>query len=254
MSRVLVAVGVVFFLLASATAEARVVKSKRNAKVANEVVIGSRIEMEDHEYEVPVLIEWSPSSRLELSMEYAYGKIETDSGERVSGFKDLDLAAVYELVQERRDRPALALELTAKVPTAGNIALGTGKADFGVGLTLSREFVKWDAQLGVEYTFIGSPAGTRLSNTYEISAEAEYHPSSFLDVFGEVVVAHGGNSSGFGIGGPTPSASSGNGFEFEFTAGAAQHLTSRLKLEEGITYSGGIVFVLGCEYNFGFSD
>jgi hypothetical protein len=238
-------------LLTSGAVSAKVVKTKRTAHTANEVVVGSRIEVENQEYSLPVLIEWSPTKRLELSAEVAYGRVELD-GSRVGGLQDLELAAVYELVSERRSRPSLSLEFGVKLPTASNSDLGTGKADYTLGAVLSKDFLRWDGQLAASYTFVGSPADENLSNVYEVAASAEWHPSERLDVFGEIVASHGGSGrGGFGIGGPT--AIEGAGFETELTVGVAENLTSRFKLEQGVTFSSSssIVYVLGWEYNFG---
>jgi hypothetical protein len=253
MSRAARALGLAALLLAAAGAvNAKVVKTKRTANAANEIVVGNRIEFEDHEYEVPVLVEWSPTKKLELSAEIAYARVELDDGSRIGGLKDLEVAAVYELMPERRNRPSFALELDVKVPTAANDELGTGKPDFTLGAILSKEYVHWDAQVAVAYTFVGSPADEPLSNSYELALAAEWHPTSKLDVFAEVVASDGGSSrGGFGLGGNTSSA--GGGFETELTVGMAQHLTRHFKLEEGASYTsdGSIVWVLGWEYDFG---
>jgi hypothetical protein len=255
MNRALGMLGLSALLLASGAAHARVVKAKRTAKVAHEVVIGSRFELEDHEYEVPVLIEWSPNTRLELSAEYAYARIDLDNGGRLGGFKDLDLGAVYELLPARRDRPSLALQLDVKVPTAGNREFGTGKPDFGIGFVLTREYLNFEAQLGASYTFVGSPKNDPQSNGYELSASVEWHPTARMDVFGEVVGSHGG-STGFGVGGTSPANAPGTSTETEITVGIAEHLTPHFKLEQGVSHATttSILYIVGWEYDFGFGN
>jgi Putative MetA-pathway of phenol degradation len=256
MSRASHVVGMTLLLVgASSVATARVVKTKRPVNEAKEVVIGSRIELEDHEFELPLLLEWSPTKKLELSAEIAYARVELDDGRRIGGFKDLEVAAVYELVAARRDRPSFAIELDIKVPTAANSELGTGKPDFTIGGILSREYLHWDAQLAAGYTFVGSPTGERLSNSYELALGGEWHPKPRLDAFAEVVVSNGGSSKGgFGLGGNIPSTD--GGFEAELTVGVAERLTPHFKLEQGLTYSSGstLLFVLGWEYDFGTGD
>jgi hypothetical protein len=255
MKRALGMLGLTALLLASGAAHAKILKAKRVAKVAHEVVIGGRFELEDHEFELPVLIEWSPSKRLELSAEYAYARIDLDSGGRIGGFKDLDLGAVYELLPARRDRPSLALQLDVKMPTAGNREFGTGKPDFGVGFVLTKEYLHFDAQVAASYTFVGSPKDDPLTNAYELSASAEWHPSSRIDLFGEVVASHGGSSS-FGVGGTSPANAPGSSTEMEVTVGIAEHLTPHFKLEQGASHATttSILFIVGWEYDFGFGD
>jgi Putative MetA-pathway of phenol degradation len=255
MKRAGAVLGLAALLLASGAANARVVKAKRTAKVAHEVVIGSRFELEDHEYELPVLLEWSPNKRLELSAEYAYARIDLDSGERVGGFKDLDLGAVYELLPARRERPGLALSLDVKVPTAGNRDFGTGKPDFGIGFVLTREYVHFEAQVAASYTFVGSPKNDPLTNGYELSASVEWHPTTRVDIFGEVVASHGG-STGFGVGGTSPANTPGSNTETEFTVGIAEHLGPHFKLEQGVSHATttSILYIVGWEYDFGFGN
>jgi hypothetical protein len=248
-------------VLVSATANAKIVKTKKAPGAARDIVVGSRIEFETHEFDVPILVEWNPSNKLELSAEYTYGRVELDNGTRVQGFRDLELGAVYEVLPQRRNRPSLALELDVKVPTTKNIELGTGKTDVALGVILSKDYVKWELQAGANYTFVGNPAGVKLSDVYEVSVAGEWHPRERLDVLAEVVASDGGavggtGRTGFGLGGTQAALNSSGGFESEVTVGVAEHVTRRFKLEQGVSYTsdGTILYLLGWEYDFGFAD
>jgi hypothetical protein len=242
-------------------AAARVIKSKKPATKARELIVGSRVEFESSDVDAPVLIEWSPSRRLQLIAEHTYAKVQLDDGSSARGFKDLELSAVYEFLPQRRNRPSLAVELDLKLPTASNRQLGTGKSDVGIGLIAVKEYVHWDFEAAGVYTFVGSPQGQKLSNVYELSLSAERRLGRRLDLFGEVVAsgggAFGGNArNGFGLGGLQAAVAEGGGTEGEFTLGVAEHLTPHLKLEQGLTYKsdGTALAILGWEYNFGSGD
>ncbi len=247
--------------LMSSAAAAKVVKSKRLAGTARDVVVGSRVEVEGTDFEAPVFIEWSPTERLQLAAEIAYGRTELDDGSIASGLNDLEVSGTYEILPERRRRWGLAAELEAKLPTTKNRQLGTGKSDVGVGLIATKEFVHWDFEVSGVYTFIGSPRGMSLSNVYELSVAAEWHPTGRLDVFGEFVgsgggAVGGGSRNSIGLGGLSEVFADNGGAEGEVTFGVAEHLTRHLKLEQAVTIGsdGALLAILGWEYDFGFGD
>jgi Putative MetA-pathway of phenol degradation len=242
-------------------AHARIIKSKKPAKTARELVVGSRLEFESSDRDLPLLVEWSPSRRLQLTAEWAYAQVQLDNGSNARGFKDLELSAVYGILPQRRRRPGLALELDLKAPTTNNRQLGTGKPDVGIGFVANKDLVRWDLELSGLYTFVGSPSGQRLANVYELSLAAERHISPRIDVFGELVGSGGGaiggsSKNGFGLGGLQTASFESGGTEGEFTFGVAEHLTRHFKLEQGATYKsdGTVLAIVGWEYNFGFGE
>ncbi len=97
------------------------------------------------------------------------------------------------------------------------------------------------------YTFVGSPPGIQLKDTFEASIATEWHLTTTFDIVAESIVNLGaggrfrtqsGTLGSFGnIGGPRQGQT-----EYEFTLGVAEHLSDRFKLEEGlILKSGGSV-------------
>jgi len=89
-----------------------------------------------------------------------------------SGVGDMILKGRYYAVDEHGLLPTIVLVAMIKFPTADESqGLGTGKFDEGVGLEVSRTFLKdFSAYFDISYTVIGSPAGTDLNNqtTYDI--------------------------------------------------------------------------------------
>jgi hypothetical protein len=242
-------------------AAAKIIKAKRPPGKAHELVIGSRIEAEGSDFDAPLTLEWSPTKRLQLTFEPTFAKVSLDNGSNVTGFKDLEVSAVYELLPQRRSRPSLALELDLKVPTSSNLELSTGKTDVGIGLIAAKEYVYWDLEASAVYTFVGSPAAQKLANVYELSLSAEWHIRPHIDLFGELVGsgggALGGNArNGFGLGGVQAAIAENGGTEAEVTFGITEHLTPRFRLEQGMSFKsdGTILLIAGWEYNFGMGD
>jgi hypothetical protein len=82
------------------------------------------------------------------------------------GVGDMILKGRYYAVDEHGLLPTIALVAKIKFPTADESkGLGTGKFDEGVGMEISRTFLRdFIAYVDVSYTIIGSPAGTHLNN------------------------------------------------------------------------------------------
>ena len=245
-------------LLPATLGVAKIVKTKSAPKASRELVVGSRIESESSEFVAPLLVEWSPTKRLQVSMEAAYTRVQLDAGGWVSGLQDLEASAVYELLPERRQRTSLALELDLKLPTSSNRELGTGKADYGIGAVLTKEFVHYELEASAVYTFVGSPRGQSLPNVYELSVAGEWHATPRLDFLAELVASGGGNlgghaRNGFGLGGVQSAVAERGGTEVEATLGIAEHVTRHLKLEQGASFKsdGTLLAIVGWEYDFG---
>ncbi len=225
-------------------ASAKIVKTRRFREVA--LVVGSGVEYQSDsdqtEYGFPFLLEYGPSDALKITIEPSYASIrDKNAGRTVRGIGDLETTLAWEFLTMRRNRPSLELEGMVKWPTAKHDEIGTGKTDYSLGGVVSKEFVHMDLDLEALYTFVGSPAGVQLQNTFEVSLAAEWHLSSFFDLEGEVLTG-GGTGRGFhgqpgtigGFGGLGGSETGGH--ESEGTLGLAEHLTDHLKLEEGIIY------------------
>jgi hypothetical protein len=105
------------------------------------------------------------------------------------GVGDMLLKGRYYAVDEHGLLPTIALVATIKFPTADDSkGLGTGKFDEGLGVEISRTFLKdFIAYLDVSYWFIGSPAGTSLKNqtVYDVGLGYKFTPQLLGSVFYE---------------------------------------------------------------------
>ena len=248
---------------AAAPARARILKTRNpNQYKPLELTVGSAFEFEtdpeESEYGFPFLVEYGFTKMLKLSVEPSYVMIRKKQGGSISGPGDLETTLTCEFPTERRNRPALALEALVKWPTARRGELGTGQRDYSIGAIVSKEFVRFDLDFNAVYVFTGSPPGVPLKNVFESSVATEWHLTPTLDVLAEAVTSlgaggrlHGtpGTLGGFAnIGGPEQGQR-----ESEITLGLAEHLSERLKLEQGaiLKTGGSVQFVFGWEFAFG---
>lgn len=250
-------------VLAAAPAGAVIYKTTRPAQYKElTLTVGSGFEYEsdgeEAEYGFPVFVEYGFTKLLKASVEPSYILVRKKNGGSISGMGDLETALTCEFPTERRYRPGLALVGMVKWPTAPAGDLGTGRVDYSLGAIVSKEFVQFDLDLNAIYTFVGSPEGVQLENTFEASLAAEWHLSSVVDIGVEAVTSAGtggyshgqaGSLSGLAnLGGPEQGQT-----ESEGTLGIAEHLGDHLKLEEGIVLKsdGSWQVVFGWEFDFG---
>jgi len=257
----LLALGLGLLAATAAPAGARILKTRGIGQAGPlALVVGSGFEYEtdpeESEYGFPFLGEYGFNRIMKLSLEPSLVFVRSKVGRSTGGLGDFETTLTLEFPTERRYRPGLAFEGVVKWPTAPRGALGTGETDYSLGAIVSKEFVDFDVDLNATYTFIGSPPGVHLENTFEGSIATEWRLTHTLDLEAEAVTALGaggfrsapGTLGGFAnIGGPEQGQS-----ESEFTLGLAQHLNDFLKLEEGgVLKSGGsFQFVFAWEWDF----
>src|SRR5712692_1524260 len=92
------------------------------------------------------------------------------------GLGDLLLKGAYIVLPEQPLLPEIAPYLKIKLPTADeDRGLGTGEFDETLGVDFSKRFSdRLVAYLSLSYTFIGSPSGTDLRDTFGWSVGAAY--------------------------------------------------------------------------------
>lgn len=211
------------------------------------LTIGGSFEYESNDeaqqFDLPGLFEYNFSEKLRLTLEPDYVKINSRDEEvlpSASGFGDLETSLDYEFLRERRYRPALTAEAKIRWPTAQDPAVGADGTDYGLGLLLSKDFVYFDADLDLFYTFIGSEGE---QDTLEIALAAEYPVNRYIGLIAEVVDTTRTGSAGPDGGGDN---------EFEGTVGFAWHLNRFLKIEQGVTLknTGTRQLILSWEYSF----
>jgi hypothetical protein len=228
-------------------AGARILKTKRsassNSSPWSDLVIGSGMEFQsdskETEYDFPFLLEYNLTERFKLSLEpnFVYIAANSKDSRTVGGLGDLETSFEYEFLRERRYRPALSAQGLIKWPTASDPDLGTRGHDYSLGLIASKDFVYFDADLNLLYTFIGD---AREQNNLEIALAVEWHLNHRFDIVGEIVTRLGGSGGPgqpgtlSGLGSATEGNRAGN--EVEGTVGLAWHASKYLKVEQGVTY------------------
>ena len=102
------------------------------------------------------------------------------------GLGDILAKGQYVLLEERAIFPEISPYLKIKFPTADeDKGLGTGEFDETLGVDLSKTFLqRLVAYLAVGYTFIGSPSGANLDNSFSWSIGAAYLVAQPVTLFG----------------------------------------------------------------------
>ena len=195
------------------------------------LVFGSGFEFQrdkdQTEYGFPILIEYSLSERLKLTVEPRFGRIvgRRPDVRSVSGFGDLETTLDYEFLSERRYRPALSLEGTIRWPTAADPDLGDPGRDYTLGLIASKDFVFVNIDLNALYTFIGD---RELDDTVEVTLASEWRVNHYLGVIAEVASVRRMGSF--------RDRSVGDRNETEALVGLAWQVSKHLKFEQGIVF------------------
>jgi hypothetical protein len=238
-------------LLGNATStSARILKTRTKSPAqVREVTLtfGSSFEYESDgeqsELGLPFLAEYGLTKALTLTIEPKFVFLHARDATALNGLDDLETSATYALLVETPSRPGCAATAIVKWPTAAHAEFGTGKADYTLGILLSKSLGGVDLDLNATYTFVGSPANVPLTNANELSLAAEYDLTSRLDLLIEILTVAGGS----------PAASTQGGREIEGTLGIAEQLAEHLKLEEGVILrSGGErQLAVGWEWDFG---
>jgi Putative MetA-pathway of phenol degradation len=258
LQRIVAGLVVLALIGAAPPVSAKIVKTRRTGEYKDyrelALTIGSafefEIDSEESQYGFPFLIEYGVNESWTLAVEPDYLVIDPAEGPSSSGFDDLETSVVYEFVRERRNRPAFASELLIKWPTATHDSLGSGEIDYSLALIVSKEFVRFEVDAEVLYTFVGDPTGMQYDDALEISIAGDWHMNRTIDLLTEVVTSSGG-----GIRGRTSAiehAESGDN-ETEATLGLAEQIGDHLKLEQGVVYNfdESWQWILAWEWNFG---
>jgi hypothetical protein len=140
-----------------------------------------------------------------------------------SGLGDVLVKASYVILDERGPIPEIAPYVKIKVPTADrDRGLGTGEFDETIGVDLSKSLLeKLFGYLSASYTFIGSPPGSDLRNSFGWSLGAAYAVFDPVSVFAFLDGA--------------TAISRGEDDPLELLVGAEYKLTKVLKLTGSVT-------------------
>ena len=162
-----------------------------------------------NEFAVPLALAYGITDRLELLLEpVIYTRISPDVGNTESGIGDIETTLTYRLNDETARLPAFAIAAEVKIPTASNDVIGTGKADYAAYLIASKLFGNWDLHLNANYTVLGQPSGTSVSDTYGGAVALEYHASPDWDFVGEYIATSSSTGEVPDSGAPAPTGES----------------------------------------------
>ena len=166
----------------------------------------------------------------------------------------METSVEYEFLRERRYRPALSAQSIIRWPTASDPDLGVPGYDYSFGLIASKDFIYFDLDLNILYTWVGD---REESDNVQIALASEWHINRRFDMIAEVVTTIGGSSGRVRRGRWAVSAfreqrSSTNNVT-EGTLGLAWHATRSLKFAQGVTYSSdhSWQFIVAWEWSFG---
>lgn len=207
--------------------------------------VGVGVDFESNDEEkaggFPLLIEYNFSQRLRVIAESAIAFVDSHDPEigNIRGFDDLETSIEYEAIRERRYTPALTTVGLVKWATASDEDIGTPGMDYAVGLIASKDYVYFEVDSNLLYTFSGDPEAP---NLLEASVAVAYPLTHFVSLQGEVVRA---------IGTAGPDRSSAN--ELEGTVGFSWQMTPFQSLEQGflVKDDGTWGILVGWQYSFG---
>jgi hypothetical protein len=241
-------------------ASAKILKTRKPGEYGNykemNLTVGSGFELETDsegsQYVFPFLVEYGATQALTLTLEPEYDVTTSADASTIRGVGETEMSATYEFLTERRNRPSLSAEGVVKLPTASSDSLGTGEYDYSLGGVISKEFVHFDLDSEVLYTFVGSPPGLQATNTLEISLAGEWHIHRRIDMEVEGVTSNGGGFHGQSSLSRNTALQEPEGRQYEGTIGMAEFIGQHLKLEEGVVFmsDGSWQFVSAWEWNF----
>lgn len=254
----------IFLLLFVVTVplSAKILKTVRqpSEEAEHSFILGSGLDFhsdsEETEYDFPFLLEYGVSDNIKLSLEPNYIVLNRKGEPQERGFGELETSASWDLIEEEGKRPGISVLGLVKWPTASSTELGTGETDYTLGLSAAREFARWNGDLNLLYTFVGSPPGVTLQNSLEIILSGEWFCNEMFSFMAEVGSIDGAGRSHGQSGTIQGLAGRESGSERSLTLGVAEHLGEGVKLEEGFTVlsDGSWQVVLGWELFFGGGD
>src|SRR5437016_5056721 len=173
----------------------------------------------------PLAIEYGITNRLELLVEAVpYNRIHDTGAAAQTGFGDVEVTATMLLRAERSGSPGVALAGEVKAPTAKNLRIGSGEADYSLYLIGGERAGRWDTQMNLGYTFVGAPSGVHVTNTENFAVSEEFQWKERWQLVGEVVGHTAAQENGEGTGTPAvPGSTEIGGAEVVGTVGARYH-------------------------------
>ena len=144
---------------------------------------------EGRELAAPLVIEYAFFKDFQLEIEPVfYTAILPAIGKKTVGVGDLEATGALRVIREDGWVPNIAAAVEVKVPTARDSNIGTGEFDYTGYIFVSKRFFdQLDLHLNGGYTFVGSPPGVKLKNTFSGAAALDWHVTRRLDLLTEVL-------------------------------------------------------------------
>ncbi len=140
-----------------------------------------------HATVVPLILKYGITDNLQLTIEpVVYTSVNPKGGSSTKGFGNTEVLLTYLVAHESESMPALALGGEVKFPTTKKPDLGSGVADYRGFAIATKRFGNLDVTGVVGYTFVGSPRGSKLSNTVDYAIAAEYTASPKTTIVAEL--------------------------------------------------------------------
>ena len=200
------------------------------------------------EFAVPLALAYGITDRLEFLLEpVIYTRIMPDVGSTESGIGDIETTLTYRLNDETARLPAFAIAAEIKIPTASNDVIGTGKADYAAYVIASKLFGKWDLHLNANYTFLGEPSGTSVSDVYGGAVALEYHFNPDWDFVGEFIATSSSTGEAPDGGAPAPggeSVSESAGGESFAMLGLRYRIAENAQFALGVSYDNNSAWLI----------
>ena len=211
---------------------------------------------EGREGAVPLLFEYGLIDRLEFTAEpVPYTTIRPSDGRSATGLGDVELTLTYSFLTESGRRPAMAFAAEVKIPTAHDDLIGTGETDYTAYLIASKKLGQGtDLHVNASYSFLGSPAGVSLNNTFGGAIAAVHHFGERTAIFGEVLGSTAASSEGEGgntmPGGITTIVPEAAGSELVGTAGMGWNISPETLVFAGLSYDNTSALQLRAGFTF----
>jgi|SRR5712671_3668662 len=212
---------------------------------------------EGTETALPMAIEYGLSKKFTILVEpVGFTSILPKAGPHAKGVGDLEITLFYQIVSEKKVVPSISISGEAKIPTAKNKLIGTGKADYTPFLIMSKTTGKFFTSMNLSYTFLGKPDGVVANNLFNYALGTIFTTSERSILFAEVY----GNTSATGEGETPEGVSNVNvntseisGGETVGAIGYGFYLKKELLLSLGISYDNNhaVLFRPGIEWKFG---
>ena len=137
---------------------------------------------------LPFAFEYAATPRLLLLFEpVPFTRISPRIGDAARGVGDFEATAIGLIAPEAGHRPALALAGEAKIPTAKDRLIGSGKYDYTAYLIASKRAGPFDLHANLGYTFVGHASSLAVGNTVNYALAAEYSLRQKVVLAGEIV-------------------------------------------------------------------